>query len=54
MVAYLTVSGRLEQKVTDQTCYYCQRPGHWKNECPVLKAKGKVGVKGKALAAKPC
>lgn len=24
-----------------QECHYCQSSGHWKNKCPVLKAKGK-------------
>lgn len=31
-------------------CNYCRGKGHWKNECPVLKAKGKGG---KAPRVKP-
>uniref|UniRef100_A0A8C1I8K6 Gypsy retrotransposon integrase-like protein 1 n=1 Tax=Cyprinus carpio TaxID=7962 RepID=A0A8C1I8K6_CYPCA len=31
-------------------CNYCHGKGHWKNECPVLKAKGRGG---KALRVKP-
>lgn len=38
-----------------QACNYCQRFWHWKNECPVLRAKGKVSAPAKpkptALAA---
>lgn len=37
-----------------KTCNYCQRKGHWKNDCPVLKGKSKFSgnaqVKPAALA----
>ncbi|KAJ9561973.1 hypothetical protein OSB04_007133 [Centaurea solstitialis] len=25
-------------------CHYCKEPGHWKNECPKLRAKGSAAV----------
>ncbi|KAJ9552349.1 hypothetical protein OSB04_016394 [Centaurea solstitialis] len=25
-------------------CHYCKEPGHWKNECPKLRAKGSTAV----------
>uniref|UniRef100_A0A3P8WEH2 Gypsy retrotransposon integrase-like protein 1 n=1 Tax=Cynoglossus semilaevis TaxID=244447 RepID=A0A3P8WEH2_CYNSE len=38
-----------------KNCNYCQRKGHWKNDCPVLKRKskflGNAQVKPAALAA---
>ena len=35
-----------------QECHYCQGSGHWKNDCPVLRAKGKCSayVKSKLMA----
>lgn len=38
-----------------KVCCYCQRKGHWKNDCPALKAMGKFSggaqIKPAALAA---
>lgn len=39
-------------------CNYCQGKGHWKNECPMLKAKAQYSaenkkIKNAALGAKP-
>ena len=37
-----------------QECHYCQGSGHWKNECPILMAKGKCNtcayIKSKPMA----
>ena len=30
---------RLPQSGLENVCHYCHASGHWKNECPVLKAK---------------
>uniref|UniRef100_A0A674APU8 SCAN box domain-containing protein n=1 Tax=Salmo trutta TaxID=8032 RepID=A0A674APU8_SALTR len=27
-----------------QECHYCQGSGHWKNECPVLRSRGKIST----------
>ena len=34
-------------------CHYCQEPGHWKNECPVLRGRGRgpSNIRPAALAA---
>lgn len=43
------------KKDDSRICNYCQRKGHWKNECPVLNSKAKLSniaqVKPAALAA---
>ena len=38
---------------SDQGCHYCQEPGHWKNECPTLRGRGRgfADVRPTALAA---
>jgi Zinc knuckle len=33
-------------KTTTGVCNYCKKTGHWKNECPVLKAKQARGTGG--------
>lgn len=44
-----------KKRDSNSTCNYCQRPGHWKNECPALKSKAKFSssakIKPAALAA---
>lgn len=41
-----------QSSAVSDTCRYCQARGHWKKECPVLKAKRSTGqVKPAALAA---
>ena len=32
-------------------CFYCKKPGHWKNECPVLQQKNKNGQNPKPAHA---
>ncbi len=31
------------------SCSYCQAKGHWKNECPMLKAKAQYSVESKKI-----
>lgn len=49
-------SGPKNEQVTQDkstVCHYCQESGHWKNECPRLKAKKSL-PKGKLPSVKPC
>ncbi|KAJ9538194.1 hypothetical protein OSB04_030927 [Centaurea solstitialis] len=32
-------------------CHYCKEPGHWKNECPKLRAKGSAAVMNSDLGS---
>ena len=46
-----------KNSVSSRTCNYCQRVGHWKNECPVLKSRTRPNhgsVTSSALAAPVC
>ncbi len=38
---------------SSNTCRYCQARGHWKNECPVLKARRSSGQVKPAVMAAP-